>query len=536
VGPEARPFRIRWWGIHPAPSRPEFLWVRAVRARVTLARVPRARAVGAQLACSRAVLTCLVRTLVVLLAVSPLVPSSAAGGRPLYAQPPSDLAEAVHQDLIRVAAPGAVLAWIDREGVRWMEPFGSQDLEGTTPMHLRHRMHLGTFGDLLLAALAVEMEALGLLSLDVPVRTLLGGLAPGVGSRTLSSLLLHTGGFDSAPLAARPRGAEALRMRVDEAVPLLDDRVIMLPVGALRSPSPHHTLLVTQVLAARGSGSLEGAFRTYLFRPAGVVEAIFAHPGGVPAGVHPGFQVRLARGAPYAEAPFPEPAVLQLQERIWMHANDLAHLLHYWIFLRPVGSQLLTPRVPDPDAPPRTAAFSLGFRWDGTGRADWIGEGPGHTVQVRALPAQGAILLAMAPGGASPLTRGLEALEQWVEREAPPRTASNRSPNPWGELSDTLPDLRHPTPVDPSASVAGRYRNGSEVFHLRWQDGRLEADLGIGTWLPIRESDEGALEVHLEDGRTAFRFRLLYAGVGGGAENGGTFAYARGMIFVRDAR
>jgi hypothetical protein len=222
-----------------------------------------------------------------------------------------------------------------------------------------------------------------------------------------------------------------------------------------------------------------------------------------------------------------------------MHAVDLGRLLHHWIFLHPNGTRLLTPRVRDPEAPSAQSerAFSLGFHWDGAGRAVWQGEGPGHTTEVRILPEYGALLMAMANGGASPLPRGLDALEAWVRGEAsgpshPQPTPPKPTPpsNPWGMLAGDG-DLPHPAPVTPDASVAGRYRNGSEVFHLRWREGALEADLGIGVWLPIREAEDHALEVYLEDGRSAFRFRLLRV------DSAGLMAaYTRGMVFIRDVR
>lgn len=477
-----------------------------------------------------------------------------ARAQPSRSEPFPDLATPVRQDLVRGPATGGALAWIDQDGIRWIDAFGSEDLDGNMPMTVRHRMHLGTFGDFLLAALAAEMDGLGVVDLDAPVRQVVDGLAPGIGSRSLTQLLLHTAGFDAAPLAARPRGTEAYRMRVDEAHRLLDDRVLMLPAGAIRSPSPHHTLLASRVLGARGGGSLDGAFRTYLFRPAGIAEAVFAPPGGAPAGAHPGFQVRLAAGMPYTEAPFPEPAVLQPQERLWMHAADLARLLHYVLFRSPHGAQVLLPRVGDPDGVSGQGAFGLAVRWDDTGRGGWKGEGPGYTVELRVLAEYGALLLAMSNGGASPLTRGLDALGAWIERNATPES-SHRSAaagpsgppagplGPWGISMDHAA-LPYPPAIPPGPEVSGRYRNGSEMFHLRWRSGALEADLGIGRWLPIREAEDGALEAYLDDGRTAFRFRLL-ALAGDSRQGGGAgatrshpsvryAAYTRGGVFTRD--
>jgi len=458
-----------------------------------------------------------------------LIATYSVGGwwTPAAAQVSSDaVAVAVHHDLTRVAATGAVLGVIARDGVRWMESFGSVGMDGAEPMHPREKMHLGTFGDHFLAGLALQMEDQGVVDLNAPVHRLLPGLSAGVGGRTLNALLMHTGGFDASPLVARARGTSAERQSVDRDRQLLNDQVIMLPADLVRSPSPHHTLLAGTVLEARGGGSLEGAFRTYLLRPAGVAEVSFAPEGGTPNGVRPGFQVRLAPGDPYGLAPFPEPSVLQPQQRIWAHAFDFSRIMQHLLFEIAARDALLTPRIADPFDAPGAGAFSLGFRWDSSGRGRWVGEGPGYTTEVRFLPlgsrddGEGFLLFAMANGGASTLDRALTTLEDWVRGLEQSPTSPSLQPVASG-----------PAPFEPAElrpALAGRYRNGSEILHLVWDNGMPAVDLGLGTRLPVRAGISGELEAYLPDGRTALRFRVASAGPA-------VLLLAQGIAFVKEA-
>ncbi len=453
-----------------------------------------------------------------------LVLGTLAGGVPHFqvsgdTLPPAVL-EAARLDLAASAATGAVLAWVDGGGVRGLHAVGYADPERTRAMRPDHLFHLGGFGDLLQAAVAFDLARAGLLDLDAEVGRFAPGLPPGVGAVSMRQLLLHTAGFDASPLAPRRPGEPVRRIPPEEELALLRDWIVLAPPGALRSPSPHHGLVAGHVLEA-ATGMPLGALVPARFAPLSGLRV--AEPGGAPEGAHPGFQVSQSAEGPYVQAPLPEPAVLKPRERFWATGDEVAALLAEWLGDPGFLAQLARPEVASLEDAGGDTGWSPGFRIAGSGR--WIasGQGPGHTTAVHFEPASGVMVLVLANGGATPMTRTVNRLLELARDDAPA---------PSAELT-SLPQTAFPeVPLDrimsPSPDLAGTYRNGSEIFRLVEDEGTLAADPGVAEPFRIRTLPDGAFEAHLPDGRATMRFHLFRD------DAGGVLALYRGIAFRRE--
>jgi CubicO group peptidase (beta-lactamase class C family) len=431
---------------------------------------------------------------------------------------------AVRRDLASSAATGAVFAVVDAEGIRSIEAFGYLDLERTVPMPPGYLFHLGSWGNLLLASVALTLHEEGVLELEAPIARVVPGLPPEMGRVSLEQLLVETGGLDDSPLQTRRVGEPVRRIPPEQELGLLTDRVILAAPGAIRSPSRHHWLLAGHVVETAAGAPLEVVVRRVFGEPPGLGRTTFAPPGAAPPGALPGFQTSRSAEAPYAAAPFPDPAVLQPQERIWSTAEDLSRILARWLAEPGHLVELARPRVREPADPEGGVSHALGFRIASDGSWSAAGEGPGHSVGLRLFPADGVAVLVMTNGGASPMARS----RAMVEAEA-------RAARP--EPAPALRDLEHaeapPLPLErlvkPLPSHAGLFRNGSEVFSLVVHEGRLAADPGLPEPLSIRVGEGGQLEAHLEDGRTAMVIHLFRD------PDGQLLALYRGVVFRWEA-
>ncbi|CAN5740486.1 serine hydrolase domain-containing protein [soil metagenome] len=429
-------------------------------------------------------------------------PASSGALRPLSAD--TLFEAAVRRDLAATAATGAVFAVVDAEGIRSIEAVGYLDLERTVPMPPSYLFHLGSGGNLLLASAALRLHEEGVLALDAPISRVVPGVPREMGRVTLEQLLLETGGLDDSPLQTRRVGEPVRRIPPEVELGLLTDRVVLAAPGALRSPSRHHWLLSGHVVETAAGTSLERVVRRLYGEPLGLGSMFFAPPGSSPSGALPGYQGSRTASGPYVPAPFPDPAVLQPQERIWSTAEDLARILARWLAEPDHLIALARPRVRDPADPDGRVSHALGFRVAPDGSWNAGGQAPGHSVILRFFPADGVAVLVMTNGGSSLMARSRSILE-----------AEARSS--WAEPAPALLALQDaeapPLPleriVEPRPSHAGLFRNGSEVFRLVVHEGRLAADPGLPAPLPIRTGEGGQLEAHLEDGRTAMVIHLF---------------------------
>jgi CubicO group peptidase (beta-lactamase class C family) len=424
---------------------------------------------------------------------------------------PEALARALRQDLASSAATGAVLVLVDAEGVRRVEALGFRDLAGEDPMPPSYGFHLGTFGDLLLASLALRLSEEGTLDLSRPLGRILPGLTPRIGVLTPEALLLHTAGLDASSLVAAPPGERAPRITPQEALARLRDGVFMAPAGWIRSPSPHHRLLLGTTVEAAAGESLGHLLARIVQEPLGLTGMVVSEPGTIPRGAEPGFQVSTTAQAPYVPAPFAEPGVLQPQERIWTTGSDLGRIVASWLADPAHLDALARPRVPDPALPSGMAAHGMGFRVDAEGGWTASGGGPGHGVWLRIFPERGEAVLLLTNGGGSLLPRTRGVLEAWIlSRPEPPPGAV--APELLALASAPVPTWEDQglVPVEvPELSLAGTYRNGSQAVRLAVQGDALVVDTGLPTPLALRPGAEGTLEAHLEDGRTAMVLRIL---------------------------
>jgi CubicO group peptidase (beta-lactamase class C family) len=433
---------------------------------------------------------------------------------------PDEVREAARLDLFASAATGAVVAWIDRDGVRGLHAVGHTDLERSAPMEPDHLFHLGGFGDLLQAATALALGAEGILDLDAPVGPGVPGLPTDVGAVTVRQLLLQTAGFDASPLAPRRPGEPVQRIPPEEELALLRDWIVLAPPGALRSPSPHHGLVAGHVLEVVGGMPLAELVRN---RFPALADLRVAPPGGAPEGAHPGFQVTQSAEGPHALAPLPEPSVLKPRERFWATGPEVAELLAGWLADPALLVDLARPGAPAIEDPDGRSGWSPGFRVTGGGR--WIasGQGPGHSTVVHFEPESGVMVLVLANGGGSFMSRTVTALLELARDGAADAPASlvalNEMPMPLVSLERI---------VAPSVELAGTYRNGSEIFRLVERGGALAADPGVAEPFAIRVLPDGAFEAHLPDGRTTMRFHLFRD------EEGGVLALYRGIVFRKE--
>jgi len=427
---------------------------------------------------------------------------------------------AVRRDLASSAATGAVFAVVDSEGIRSIESFGYLDLERTVPMPPGYLFHLGDWGNLLLASAALTLHEEGVLELQAPIARVVPGLPSRMGRVSLEELLAETGGLDDSPLQTRRVGEPVLRIPPEQELGLLTDRVILAAPGAIRSPSRHHWLLAGHVVETAAGAPLEAIVGRVFVEPLGLGRTVFAPPGAAPQGALPGFQTSRSAEAPYAAAPFPDPAVLQPQERIWSTAEDLSRILARWLAEPEHLVELARPRVREPADPEGDVSHALGFRIASSEVWSASGEGPGHSVGLRFFPADGVAVLVMANGGGSPMSRSRALVEAG---------ARGARPDPPPELRELERAEAPPLPlerlVEPLPSHAGLFRNGSEVFSLVVHEGRLAADPGLPEPLPIRVGEGGQLEAHLEDGRTAMAFHLFRDA------EGQLLALYRGVVF-----
>ncbi|TVP44868.1 MAG: class A beta-lactamase-related serine hydrolase [Gemmatimonadales bacterium] len=411
---------------------------------------------------------------------------------------------AVRRDLASTAATGAVFAVVDTEGIRSIEAVGYLDLERTAPMSPGYLFHLGGWGNVLLASAALALHEEGVLALDAPIGQGVPGLPREMGRISLEQLLVETGGLDDAPLQTRRVGEPVQRIPPEQELGLLTDRVILAAPGAIRSPSRHHWLLAGHVVETAAGIPLEGVVSRVFGEPLGLHRTVFAPPGASPAGSLSGFQGSRSPEAPYVPAPFPDPAVLQPQERIWSTAEDIGRIVAHWLAEPTHLVELARPRVRDPADPDGGVAHALGFRIEADGSWSAAGESPGHSVLLRLFPADGVAVLLMTNGGGSTLPRSramVEAEARAVRPEPPPELRELQR----GEA----PPLPLERLVEPLPAHAGLFRNGSEVFRLVVHEGRLAADPGLPEPLPIRVGEGGQLEAHLEDGRTAMVIHLF---------------------------
>jgi len=435
---------------------------------------------------------------------------------------------AVRRDLAASAATGAVFAVVDVEGIRSIEAVGYLDLTRTIPMPPGYLFHLGDWGKLLLASLALTLHEEGVLSLDAPISRVVQGLPREMGRVSLEQLLVDTGGLDDSPLQTRRVGEPVQRISPEEELGLLTDRVILAAPGAIRSPSRHHWLLAGHVVETAAGAPLEAVVARVFGEPLGLGRTVFAPPGSAPPGALPGFQASRSAEGPYLPAPFPDPVVLQPQERIWSTAEDVSRILARWLAEPAQLVELARPRVREPEDSEGGASHALGFRIESSGSEtrSWsaAGEGPGHSIGLRVFPADGVAVLVMTNGGASPMPRSRAI----VEAEA--RAARLDPPPELRELQGAVaPPLPLERLVEPLPAHAGLFRNGSEVFSLVVHEGRLAADPGLPEPLPIRVGEGGRMEAHLEDGRTAMVIHLFRD------SEGRLLALYRGVVFRWEA-
>ncbi len=413
-------------------------------------------------------------------------------------------------DLATTAATGAALVVVDARGVRRVEALGFEDLDRTRPLSPTHGFHLGTLGELLLASLTLRLAEEGRLDLRAPVGRIVPGLPARVGVLTAESLLLHTGGLDASSLVPAPPGEPAPRITPEEALGRLRESTVMAPAEWIRSPTPHHRLLLGAAVEAAAEASFAEVVEDRLLRPLGLTGTVVAAPGAVPPGTQPGFQTSTTAQAPYLPAPFPDPAVLQPQERIWMTASDLGRIVASWLADPDHLEALARPQVADPGHPSGRVAHAPGFRVEGNGSWTASGSGPGYSAWIRLFPERGEALILLTNGGGSVLPRTRDHLVQTL-LAAPPEHPPAPALVALAQASlPTWEDRGWEAITEPDASLAGRYRNGSQGVILAEVGGALVIDTGLPTPLRLRPgSAEGTLEAHLDDGRTAMVLRLL---------------------------
>lgn len=131
--------------------------------------------------------------------------------QPEQAQPSFARVEAAILDEIQKAGiPGAAIAVIVGDRVVWTHGFGVANVETQAPVTPDTLFQIGSVTKSFTAAALLTAASEGRLALDRPVSTYVKGLAPCVGTPTLTQLLSHTGGIIDEPDEFGPHGEDGL--------------------------------------------------------------------------------------------------------------------------------------------------------------------------------------------------------------------------------------------------------------------------------------------------------------------------------------
>lgn len=451
---------------------------------------------------------------------NPCLPCRLAGPSALSAQ---DLEDRVRTALARAPATGAVIAVVHADSLLLLQAFGDRDDEGGSPMELDNLFHLGSAGEMLLGAAAVQAGLDGRIRLDMPISGYAPDLPAGIGEATLAQLLTSTAGLDDSPLVGRLEGEEPEALPPEREVELLSDRVLITAPGMVRSTSRLSLLVAGHVLEAGLGDSFEGVFQALIGEPAEMVHTVFSTEEATARGGVPGYARGQNPERPFDPANPLDDALLAPHLRIWSSTPDLARLLGAWLGAIPLTETSAGPAkalhlaslplVSDPtvpDDPPR-----LGFGWrigefEGRTELRASGGGPGHSALLRVIPdARLGVVILTNGSDASLLGVSSFILQQLLPSLDP-------DPNETGSVvpahTDLFPVPVVPPPVGveaPGPEHAGTYRNGSEILILVELGDGLGVEVGTAEPLEVRTHQGGRLTAHIADGRVAMRMRIV---------------------------
>lgn len=384
-------------------------------------------------------------------------------GRPIPVTTPApSLDQAIQTDL-RGRRPFGLAAGLYHQGsLQLLDAVGSETEDGP-PVTIDTPFALPAFTHVLIATLAVALDASGFLELDAPISTYLDGLSPRLGAVTTGQLIDHEAGLDNAPPADST-------MAWSEVLDRLNDRALFTEPGVLPSYSAYSYGLATRVLEEVTRLPLEEALEQTLFTPLAMASTSLGPPD----------PERIVDGVPVTST----------------SAADLMRFAIAWLDGSIAGAGV--DLFPEPDAVTLALdgrAFRGGFWVDrpgGVPRLSLICATAGPDSFVQLFPRSRTVLLSVGHGAGPRHTTNYlldatgEALRIGNEVFGPVQLAGiagfGQRPRPCGFIRTA--EVHRPVDFGPrleSGDWAGRYINGDWFFALNEADGLLTSPRAEGS-------------------------------------------------------
>ncbi len=381
------------------------------------------------------------------------------------------LDQLVREAMAAAGVPGVVVAW-RRGQEQVVRTWGLANAETGIPVRRETAFQIGSVTKTMTGLALLRLEAMGLLSLDQPVRDLIPGLRlsdpAATASVTVRQLLNHTSGLVTNSWLPQDRSDAALARWTEEVVPTLP---LVLPPGEWVSYSNAGISLAGRVIETVTGKRYEDAMAELVFRPLGM-DGVFFGASDVPApGATRGHAV--LGGRVRVLTPYLLPRNSNPAGGLLATADDLLAYSRVWTGNGRAGGTELVPgpaiqQAMQPQSRQPFGLITIGIAWGiGSGPVRFVshdGGTIGFVSRLAIYPDRDTVLVVLTNGeGGSAV---LAAVQDWFNRTvlgASP--ASPRAPGPWdGDLD----------------RYVGVYENPGESRHVL----RREGDLLLVTPIP----------------------------------------------------